>query len=367
MNRTFRIALAALPGLFLAAGALRADTIKRSPSPLENVTVTKETFKKVVYTLGETAISNEMDRLKDRIIGVEYDEWPEGWVEGHEALAASSFQKALDNFEDVIKASSSEFPQAKQYGLFWKAETQRRWGESGNDNELKNAVNSYGKLLKDEPESVHAAKAHIGLGTCYLLMKLKDQALPEFDLVLAEEYFTGADKIAAKVGKAQVSEGETKWAQAIAEYTAILAEAQKAAPEMVYMVKVRIAACNVGAGKFPDALDEFNRILASSDIPEGIRTTVRASALNGRGECSWKNKEYEKALWDFLRVVVLYEGVTSESPKAFNLAGQCMRNLARLADKDNKKDEARMWKMRANELEKELKEKFPGSPYSKGG
>jgi tetratricopeptide (TPR) repeat protein len=367
MHRTFRIALASLAGLLVAAGALWADTIKRSPSPLENVTVTKETYKKVVYTLGETNISNEMDRLRDRILGVEYDEWPEGWVEGHEALAASDFQKAFDSFDDVFKAPSSDFPQAKQYGLFMKAETLRLWGESGNDGALKEAATLYNKLLADDPETVHAAKAHIGLGTCLLLQGGKDQALAEFEKVLADEYFTGSDKVAAKVGKAHVTELDKKWAQAIAEYTQILGEAQKEAPETSYLVKVRIATCNVGAGKLPEAQDEFNRILSSSDIPVSIRASVRASALNGRGECGWKNKDYEKAMWDFLRVVILYESVTSESPKAFYLAGQCMRNISRILEKENKKEEARMWKFRAGELEKELQVKFPGSPYSKGG
>ncbi|MCU0723381.1 MAG: hypothetical protein MUC63_07180, partial [Planctomycetes bacterium] len=125
--------------------------------------------------------------------------------------------------------------------------------------------------------------------------------------------------------------------------------------------------CSLNLGKVDEAKDEFSRILASGELPAKERASIRASALNGRGECGWKSKDYEKAMWDFLRVVVLYEAVTSESPKAFYYASQCMRNYSRVLEKDNKKEEARVWKIRANDLEKELKEKFPGSPWARGG
>lgn len=368
MDRSIRILLSAGAGLLLLAGAVRADTIKRSPSPLENVTVKKETYKKVVYQLGDTAIQNEMDRKKDRILGVEYDEWPEGWESGKEALAASDFQRAFNDFMDVAKASSEDFPQAKQYGQFWMAETCRRWGESGNGDALKQAIGRYKELMANEPETVFLARVYIGLGNCLLLTGSTDEAMGYFDKVFADEYFSEGEKVLAKLGKAQVLERGAKFPAAAAEYTAILGEAQKSAPEMVYMVRVRIANCNLNIqGKVDEAQEEFNRILASSDLPVDSRANIRASALNGRGECWWKKREYEKAMWDFLRVVILHEAVTSESPKAYNFAVQCMRNWARALEKESKKEEAGMWKRRAKELEDELRNKFPGSPYARAG
>jgi tetratricopeptide (TPR) repeat protein len=359
----FRFVLGA--GLILALGAqtLFADNIIRQRSNIENVTVIRETFKKVFYyPPGGMKIEQSQDYIENKVIRVEYDMWPEEWENGKAALANSQFTDAYDLFMEMTKASKDQFPQAIQYGLFWAAETIRKAAEAGSGNPAE-ALGIYDKLLKRVPETVHLAKVLVGRGKCLLLLGKKAEALAEFNRVPGEKYFKPADKVDAKVQMALIAELEGKYRVALQEYNKIQDEAVKVAPAAVPLVKVRMGACKVGLGKFDEALGDFNRILTSADQITDLskKAEVKAAAYNGRGECYWKKKEYENGMWDFLRVIVLYETVTSESPKAFWHASECMKNMAGKLRKEGNKDEARMWRGRSRELYGELKKKFPGS------
>ncbi|MHC4777185.1 MAG: tetratricopeptide repeat protein [Planctomycetota bacterium] len=358
MRGTFRTLLIGGLLLFLAAGSLSADTIVRARSNIEGVTVIRETFQKVFYyPPGGIKIEQSADQLSDKVIRVDYDMWPDEWDLAREDLKNSRFQDAYDGF--LAMSKSNNFHQAKQYGLFWAAETLLKWAEAGNGGALAQALATYAELLKRVPQTVHLAKAYIGMGRCYILLGKKNEALAELNKVFPEKYFKPEDKVAAKVQKAKIAELEGKFRNALAEYQSILGEAKKVAPEAVPLVKVRMGACKVGLGNFDDAMGDFNTILSSAKT-----AAVKASAYNGRGECNWKKKDYEKAMMDFLRVVVLYETITSESPKAFYYASKCMSEMSAKLRKDGKKDESKMWRSRSRELFGELKTKFPGSTWA---
>ncbi|MHC4599105.1 MAG: tetratricopeptide repeat protein, partial [Planctomycetota bacterium] len=313
MKGTHCTAFLAVALLLLAAVSASADTIVRARSNIEGVTVIEENYQKVVYfPPGGIKIKQSADQLTDKVIRVDYELWPDTWALGHEDLKNSRFQDAYDAFLDVAKASKEQYPQAKQYGLFWAAETLLKWAEAGNGAAIKEAMGTYGELLRSVPKTVHLAKVYVGLGRCYILLGKKNEAQAELNKVEPEKYFKPADKVEAKVQIAKIAELEGKFRNALAEYQGLLKQAEKVAPKAVPLVKVRMAACKVGLGKFNDALDDFNRLLSSAKTP-----AVKASAYNGLGECHWKKKDYKKAMMFFLRVVVLFETVTSESPKAF--------------------------------------------------
>jgi len=360
MRASLRVVLAAGALAFLVAGELLADTVYRKRANQEGVNVYKETFKKVFYTPPGSKLKQDFDYLKDKVIRVEYENWPEEWDYGRDDLANSRFQDAYDAFIAVSKASADSFPQARQYGLYWACETLVKWAEAGNGRALGEALKTFDMLMQAEPETVHLAKVFIGKGKCYLLMGKKAEALAEFNKVFREEYFKPEDKVAARVQMALIAELGKQYRKALDQYTQILGEANQVAPDAVPLVKVRMAACKVGLEQYDEALDEFDRLLSSAKT-----AAVKAAAYNGRGECHWKKKEYETAMWDFLRVVVLYETITSESPKAFYYASMCMKNMAAIYRKQNKKEEEKLWRGRSRGLFGELKEKFPGSPWVK--
>ncbi|GEM_PF-3077165 len=346
--------------LALAASDLQADTIYRTKGTnLERVQIFNETFQVVEYyppggmKIKQSIRQNEVER-------VEYDNWPIDYEDGKLALKESRFQDAYNAFMGAAGANDEDYPQAEQYGLFWAAETCRKWAQAGNGSALNEALKIYNELIARKPDTVHLAKVHVGLGNCFLLMGKKNEAVAEFNKVLNEDLFKVADKVSAKVAMAHVAELEGKYRNALNKYDAIKDEAAKYAPETLPLVKVRMASCKVGLEQYDEALGDFNRILSSAKAPE-----VRAGAYNGRGECHWKKKQYEKGMWDFLRVVVLYETVTTESPKAFYYASLCMRNVGSALRDEGKKDEERKWRYRARELMGELKTKFPGSSWAK--
>lgn len=341
----------------LLGATVQADTIVRSKSNIENVEVFNETYEVVEYYPPGIRIAQK--QAQKEVIKVEYDNWPESWEIGHENLANSAFEQAYQDFLDVSRANAEDFPQARQYGMFWAAETLRKAGEAGNTGAIQQALADYDKLLQAKPDTVHFFKVAIGKGRCFLMLKKQAQALAEFEKVLNAEVAKPDDKVNARVAKAMVSEMEGRYRNALNEYEQILDDAQRYAPDSVPLVKVRIASCKVGLEQFEDALAEFNRILSSAKKPE-----VRAAAYNGRGDCYWKKRDYEKALWDYLHVVVLFETVTSESPKAFYYAAQSMSNVAAELRKEGKKDEERVWRSRSRELIGELRTKFPGSEYA---
>jgi hypothetical protein len=130
-------------------------------------------------------------------------------------------------------------------------------------------------------------------------------------------------------------------------------------------VKIRVASCLLGLGRVDEALSGFGRILA---FAEGVsdpeqRVQVKAAALAGRGECYWKKKEYEKGMWDFLRVVVLFDASGPMVPKALWHASACMKNLAARHREAGEKEQAGIWRGRSRALLHELGEKFPASPW----
>jgi tetratricopeptide (TPR) repeat protein len=360
MHPALRIALLASASLFLLPRSLVADTIHRDPAPIRNVTVIQETYRKVAYKIpGGGDIVNQLDRKRDRVRSVEYDEWPAGWEEGLAALASNRWMEALDGFLQVARANPDDYPQARQYGLFWAAETLRRWGEGGNAEALTRAVAAYRQLMSAEPETVFLARVHVGLGDCLLRTGNPDEARGGFEKVLADAYFSEGDRILAKLGKAGIREAGGDFQAALGEYTTILEEAKRSAPETVGTARVRVARCLLN---LPDRVDEaqaeFDRVLAITDLPADSRASIRAGALNGRGECRWKKKEYEKAMGDFLRVVILYEEVASETRKAYPLAVQCMQSRARALETERKREEAGAWRRRAKDLDDEFRRKF---------
>jgi tetratricopeptide (TPR) repeat protein len=310
-------------------------------------------------------IEQRMDRLENGVLRVEYSAWPEDWVSGQDALREGRFLDARDAFLKVSRADPKTFPQALQYGLFYAAESLRMWAAVGNPAAWKEALALYGDLFRRVPDTVHFAKAHLGRGKCLLELGKTPDALAAFNRVLESPNASATEKIGAKVQVARIAEEEGRLRTAVKAYRDLLRESQKLAPPAVPVVKVRLAACKLRMGKFDEAADEFSRILASDQrmTDPQKRAEVNSAAYAGRGECYWKKKEYEKGMWDFLRVIILYGSSNTQTPKALWHASACMKNMAAQHRKAGEKDRARIWRGRSVLLFRELGEKFPRSPW----
>jgi tetratricopeptide (TPR) repeat protein len=144
---------------------------------------------------------------------------------------------------------------------------------------------------------------------------------------------------------ARVAVRPGNYAEAESKLNALLQKLPKGSRQAL-QARVCHAECLTAQAKFAEARDELKAVLNEAKGDKELR----ARAYNALGRCSYDAKQYKEALWDFLRVDVVYYQDPEEHAKA----------LYHLADLFTKlKDPGRARESRERLLGKE----FSGTEY----
>jgi tetratricopeptide (TPR) repeat protein len=361
--RISRLGTIVVPAILAGAllSGVYADTIvRKNGTKMADMVVVLETIKETKYKLGDSGIMQSMDSKK--IARVEYESIPLAYEQAEADRKTCLFPSAINNYQKAMAANPQDYPWARQYAMFGIAETLRAWAEAGDISRFSQAIGAYQGLLKFMPDTIHFYGCQLGMAKCLLAMKKYNEASGLFDKVIADNY-DDRYTIQAQIGKARILEVHKKFREAKHKYREIynkarsLASSDPSAKDIPNQALVREGACLVGMGKIDEAMSFFEDLIKQAESDE-----VLAGAHNGVGDCYYKKRRMEDAMWAFLKVAIVFEHITSEAPKAFYYAYASMSEVAGKMKDQNK---ARDWKGRAKGLKAELRRKFPGSPYAR--
>jgi hypothetical protein len=110
---------------------------------------------------------------------------------------------------------------------------------------------------------------------------------------------------------ARVSIRPGKYPEAMVKLQALADKLPKDSRQ-IQQARIGQAECLAALGKLPEARDKLNMVLDEAKNDKELR----AQAYNTLGQCSYAAKQYKDALWDFLRVDVVYYQDREEHAKA---------------------------------------------------
>jgi tetratricopeptide (TPR) repeat protein len=302
------------------------DTIyRRGIRPVENVTVTGETYTKVTYEMtGPGGAKAEGAVDSDSVLEVSYGDAPAAFQNAQALIGASQFENALKQLDEAAKAQVAR-PWPQRYLPFLKGECLRQLGRH------QEAIAEYEKLLQGDPQSRLAPLSLWGVAQCRLGMAGENlaEAVNKFNELSAKDY-PPIWKLRAQLGKALVKESQGMAAVKAGvspEATALLNEALKEHEEILKLEKPseeqKTAGFDPADERFQDVLFDAKAhkgmilvALLNKDEAEKWYTKLvgeavdgrrrEARAYNQRGDCFLAFKAIERALWDYRRVAVAY-------------------------------------------------------------
>lgn len=326
--------------------------IRRNGQRTEQVTVTSDEHTKVVFSIpgpdGGTMVSQFP---ADHVVGIIYGDEPPSYTSARTYLERGSYQRALENFASA--AGEKARPWLQVYGPFGMAECERHLGK------FQDALRDYQRVLDTAPKSRLAppsiegmALASIGLGG--------DNFTKAWDMY---EKLESGDygvrwKLTGSLGKGFVRESEapsflaagnsdlkdSRLTDALGLYQALIDTMGKATDlkdeaykELLFNAKTRKGKVLMAQQRIDDAVQWFTTLIQGArEAKKGI-----AEAYNGRGDCLSAGKQYQRALWDYLRVATVY---FYETPHHQYAVKRCVECFGLIGDKRKASEYAAMFK-----------------------
>lgn len=203
------------------------------------------------------------------------------------------------------------------------------------------------KYLKDSPNSMHYYQANETIGDLLASIgstkvadsfyeKLAQAPLPE--LVIRAKLLHGRMTLAAK-----------NYDEAMKAFDAVLASPGKGklGEQQTTEAKIGRTYSLAGSGKFPEAIDTLQKIIAGADDGD---TELLARAYNALGFCYHTQKDTKQAIWAYLHVHLMYDKVPDADAEALS-------NLATLWTESRHPD-------RAVEAKNDLARLYPNSRWN---
>lgn len=315
--------LISLVGVLLAAAA-RADEIHLYKGKSKtDIRVTSETYKEVEYS--DSRIRGRQVLSASDVKEVVYENFSQRYELANEAMATGAFSKAIDLFESAAANAKGRFEFEQQYGLYNAAECYRAMGE------FDKAIVAFDKLLSAVPQTKFYGAVYQRKAECYLAQKNKTRAEEVFKKLREEVKSKGLSPrwdILAEYHILNLNEGSDP-SQSLAAYEDLQKRAGTDYPDVANLARWRIGYVLIQQGKIEDARAYFQDII---DERQASDINVVAGAYLGRGntyvnKANAKPEDFQRALFDFLRVVVHYGDQLGKSTKvaeALYWAGRCL-------------------------------------------
>lgn len=346
--------------LLIAAGtghaqARRRDTVtlRGRQQILANVTVMKEDCKEVqVDTTGDGVADRNVSQAD--VVRVDYGDAPQDF---RRAMALFKLNRQHDKaLEQFTKAASATGVRSwlKDYTAYYSAECVRR--QAGSDaGALADAVKRYQGILRDNSNGPFRDGVLFGLGRTLLNQGKLDDARKQFER-LERSGLKVEFKLGARLGLAEIFIREKQPDKALKQYDAALAGRKTGGVDLYRQAVVGKANVLIGLNQFDETTTFLKGVLKTNRSAK-----LFAEAYVALGDCHYKRagtlkdekkvrSAYKEALFNFLRVEVLYPQNPALLAKAFFFAGKCFQKLEQ--------------NERAGEKFGQLKKKFPKSPWT---
>jgi tetratricopeptide (TPR) repeat protein len=342
-----RLALC-LPFALLAASApAHADTITFlvDRKPQVNVSVIDERLDVIEYRLEKV---NQKQTVKsDEVAEVVYEGLSEEYLalldDFKVAFAKEDYKSVAQQLVD--NALSERRKGLAAQGLLKAADAYQFAGE------IKAAVETLDRLVKDQPQSRYAPIATLEKGR--LLAASGDAANARASFLKLRE-FGERWQIASDL-QIQIAEEAKDPAAALEAYRGIVTKAASF-PSIANEAKLRIGRVMIANKKHSDAIAAFQGIL---DARQASSRRIQAGAWNGFGAAlaakpDARPEDLKQALYAHLRVITQFDDVPDEQPEALYRAGKMFQRV-----------EAQDAAMRARQLFSRCQKDYPGSEWAK--
>ena len=341
------LALAALAGFVEAADTAQVTTVKNVPY---KGTVLVDQYDKIeieaVTTNRETGAQEKkkVTLRPSEVRMIKYSPVDMDFLSGQNMLKQGRYAEALAKFDAALKDSKAG-KWVGQYAGFYRAECLAKMAET-DAKQRTPAIQAYEQLIAKHPKSRFLPHAYLGMATVY--HGAGDTAKMASALGKLDPAKFGDEwKIRRKFWDATLLETKKAYDAAQKAYGALVAEAEKAKdPSMVEQALVSQGRCLLKAKKY----DQGERVLfqVAKDAQE---EETKAQIRNALGDSFWARGEVNEAMFQYLRVAVLYFEQPEEHAKALYWASKCFAKRGDPA--------------RAKELTAELKRDHKDSPWAK--
>jgi len=299
-----------------------------------------ETYKEVKYLLG----GSWQKMSAENIIEIRRERTTLGFQSAEQARAEGNYNEAIKKYDALLERElDDEDMWEKAYATYYKALCLQMLG-GAEPAKLTEAMKVYKEFLNKFPEHRLVPHALQGRGTCALSRNLWADAEGAFSKLASREYGKYWEIIGKYwLGEVAYRQGDTSKAKQ--QWRLILGSADRYGMKDVRAKLTLLEGLEeMKKGNMDKAKKKFEKVIdmgASSN-------DVLAKAHNGLGDCYYREAggdkaKLRKALFEYLKVVLLYSSVRKEYIHALEMAIDISKKLG--SDDDRK---------RVDELRREL-------------
>jgi tetratricopeptide (TPR) repeat protein len=346
-----RVLTALAAALVLAAPALaqeRNDKVeyrdaKTGKTTTRTGSIQSEDVARLTLLAGSTQTKLEIPSLD--VIEVTYDGEPGEAVPARLAERNKDEETALPRWREALKNYKGKDAKVKANLEFKVARLLALKGEGGGAESRKEAIDALTKFHAAYPDARQTMECLELLGRLLLadgrsnqevidaVKKLRAKYTAAKDVVIRCDLYEGQAMIqdAQAMLKDRPDDAKKRYGEAQAKLTALLGNLDKTDKALAQDVKVSLAECKSMQGNMDEALKDLDVILIEAN-KDDARTL--AAAYLGRANCYRQNKQFREAMWDYLKVDVLYNQDREQLAQALYYLQEVFTEL-----KDGKKAE----------------------------
>ena len=319
-------------------------------------TITAETQTEVVLKKGrrEKKIAvNEIER-------VNYNKEPRGISQARiNEQSGQRLKDVLDayrkGYEEVatlaLKDTKTDFSNLKRNLRFAEARVLARLAVAANDEQMADeAIEMLTRFAEKNPKSRYHFPLHSHLAKLYLLKGDAEAARKALAVVAGCPFPEW--RLAAHIDLARIDMSRGDYDKALEALSRIISQTSSTDDEKLKAQRqaatIQKARCLVAKKEFEQAAKFLNEAIGKT--PQENRQS-RAEGYGALGDCYLAQNKAEKALLQYLRVIVLYPDVREQRARALYFAAKCWDEL-----REDKK---------AAKLRQELALQYPNSTWNK--
>ena len=318
-----------------------SDIIRIGNTVLDRIRIIEERYDVIIYEVRGAKSQVNTDDVTEIIRGGT----PENFENAEKARREGKWSEATRLYRECIASGRRKW--VKAYSRFQLAECFAQWG-SEDKSKLKSAVEEYDAFIKGYGSHRLVADALLGKAQALLDSGKTNEAKKAYGKLTSARYGV-AWKLRGELGLSEIKL-QMRNPAAAGEIEKIIKEAERRGIRDVSerASSLLVEAC-MKCGRYAQAAAIIKKQLESSSLPDG----EKASLHNRLGECYSKmtgSDSMKKALFEYLKVLVLYKNVEDEYVFAVKHA---IVLLEEMGGENNKK--------RASELKGELQRALESS------
>lgn len=289
---------------------------------LPGIEVIQETVKQVRYKIAGSAQTVE----SDTVVEIVYGNAPSSWSAAEGARRDGNFEQAVERYQAAL-GQGSQAPWIEVYATYALGLTYRAWAEM-DPRRLEDAAQAFEQFERRFKNHRLLPHALFGAGDAAALLGQSDKADGLFDKLVTGDY--GASWTAqGTFGKGLVALARNRGSEAGTAFDRVVSEARsvRGLEDIVGRAKAGKGLALVLQDRVTEAIGHLESLVNQAGLPG----TAYALAYRALGDAYRKNGSDQdsttKALYAYLRVVLLYGGSGPDAVAARKGAIACFRAL----------------------------------------